>query len=58
MRLRQMTVAFLYNDKQEVLFLQKKSNSPFLPGRKVPVGGHMEEEEINTPYYACIREVK
>jgi len=59
MKLRQMAVAFLFNDKQEVLFLQKKTNSStFLSGSKVPIGGHMEVKEINTPYHACIREVK
>ncbi|MFD1385480.1 NUDIX domain-containing protein [Oceanobacillus oncorhynchi subsp. oncorhynchi] len=58
MKLRQMAVAFLFNDQQEVLFLQKKSNSPFLLGRMVPIGGHMEAGEINTPYHACIREIK
>ncbi|WP_194165649.1 NUDIX domain-containing protein [Oceanobacillus sp. CFH 90083] len=57
MKLRQMAVAFLFNDKQEVLLLQKKSNSAFLSGRKVPIGGHMEEAEINAPYHACIREI-
>ncbi|MFD1414864.1 NUDIX domain-containing protein [Oceanobacillus jeddahense] len=58
MKLRQMAVAFLFNDKQEVLFLQKKTDSSFLAGRKVPIGGHMEEAEINKPYHACIREIK
>ncbi|WP_249896863.1 NUDIX domain-containing protein [Paenibacillus sp. PK3_47] len=57
-RLRQLAVAFLLNDRMEMLFLQKKAESAFLPGYLVPVGGHMEEGEFNDPLRACIREIK
>lgn len=57
-RLRQMAVAFLWNEEAEVLFLQKKSGSVFLPGHLVPIGGHMEEGEFNDPRRACIREIE
>lgn len=52
-----MAVAFLYNDNQDFLFLQKDSNSPFLPGHLVPIGGHIEGHEINDPMKACLREI-
>lgn len=58
MRLRQMAVAFLLNEEQEVLFLQKEQKSTFLAGLLVPIGGHMEETEINEPQKACLREVQ
>lgn len=57
MQLRPMAVAFLFNDKQQVLLLQKQSGSSFLPGYLVPVGGHMEAREINDPRQACLREI-
>ncbi|MEK4199952.1 NUDIX domain-containing protein [Cytobacillus sp. FSL K6-0265] len=58
MRLRQMAVAFLINQNDEVLLLQKPSSHAFLPGKLVPIGGHMEPEEINDPERTIIREVK
>lgn len=38
-----MAVAFLLNEEQEVLFLQKKQNDTFLAGFLVPIGGHIEK---------------
>ncbi|OKP98866.1 NUDIX domain-containing protein [Paenibacillus sp. P46E] len=58
MQLRQMAVAFLLNEHREVLFLQKKSDSAFLPGQLVPIGGHMEKDEISEPERACRREIQ
>lgn len=58
MKLRQMAVAFLFNDQNEVLLLQKRSDSTFLSGLMVPIGGHIEESEINNPYNACVREIE
>ncbi|WP_413382026.1 NUDIX domain-containing protein [Alkalihalobacillus sp. 1P02AB] len=58
MRLRQMAVAFLMNEDEQILFLQKKEKSAFLPGMLVPIGGHMETAEMNEPKVACLREVK
>ncbi|OMF86184.1 NUDIX hydrolase [Paenibacillus sp. FSL R7-0273] len=57
MRLRQMAVAFLFNEAQDVLFLQKKKGSRFLAGHLVPVGGHIEDGEYSDPRIACLREV-
>ncbi|WP_052380396.1 NUDIX hydrolase [Paenibacillus camerounensis] len=57
MRLRQMAVAFLFNEAQDVLFLQKKTGSRFLGGHLVPVGGHIEDGEHNDPRTACLREI-
>ncbi|PEA02508.1 NUDIX domain-containing protein [Bacillus cereus] len=58
MKLRQMAVAFLLNEKQEVLFLQKKPKDTFLAGFLVPIGGHIEGDEINEPHKACLREIE
>ena len=58
MKLRQMAVAFLFNEEQEVLFLQKKQKDTFLAGFLVPIGGHIEGEEMNEPQKACIREIE
>lgn len=53
-----MAVAFLFNEEQEVLFLQKKPKDTFLAGLLVPIGGHMEGYEINEPLKACFREIE
>ena len=53
-----MAVAFLFNEKQEVLLLQKKQNNTFLAGFLVPIGGHIEGDEINEPQKACFREIE
>ncbi|MCJ7843588.1 NUDIX hydrolase [Lederbergia sp. NSJ-179] len=58
MRLRQMAVAFLLNEEQEVLFLQKRSKDIFLAGHLVPIGGHIDGDEVNDPKKACIREIE
>lgn len=53
-----MAVAFLFNEEQEVLFLQKKQKDTFLAGFLVPIGGHIEGEEMNEPQKACLREIE
>lgn len=53
-----MAVAFLLNEEQEVLFLQKKPKDTFLAGFLVPIGGHIEGAEINEPQEACLREIE
>lgn len=53
-----MAVAFLVNEEQEVLLLQKKAKNTFLAGFLVPIGGHMENHEINDPEKACFREIE
>lgn len=58
LKLKQMAVAFLFNGEQSVLFLRKKSTSSFLPGLLVPIGGHIEGEEIENPTKACLREIE
>ncbi|NLP49811.1 NUDIX hydrolase [Bacillus sp. RO1] len=58
MKLRQMAVAFLFNEEQEVLFLQKKQKDTFLAGFLVPIGGHIEGDEMNDPQKACYREIE
>lgn len=53
-----MAVAFLTNEEQEVLLLQKKPKDTFLAGFLVPIGGHIENYEINDPEKACFREIE
>lgn len=53
-----MAVAFLQNEEQEVLFLQKKAKNTFFAGHLVPIGGHIDGDEINDPKKACIREIE
>ena len=53
-----MAVAFLSNERDEILFLQKKPKSTFLPGLLVPIGGHIEANEIDVPKNACLREIE
>ncbi len=58
LKLRQMAVAFLLNDEKEVLFLQKKPKDTFLAGMLVPIGGHIEGDEMYDPQTACFREIE
>lgn len=58
MILRSMAVAFLMNENQEVLFLNKKDDAAFLPGYLVPVGGHIEPVELKEPLISCYREIE
>lgn len=53
-----MAVAFLMNEEKEVLLLQKKPKDTFLAGFLVPIGGHIENFEINNPKKACFREIE
>ncbi|KKI91117.1 hypothetical protein WQ54_16680 [Bacillus sp. SA1-12] len=53
-----MAVAFLLNEEQEVLFLQKKPKETSLAGLLVPIGGHIEGDEIDEPQKACLREIE
>ena len=52
-----MATALLMNENDDVLFLQKGEDHHFLPGYLVPIGGHMEEEEMSDPKRACLREI-
>jgi 8-oxo-dGTP diphosphatase len=53
-----MAVAFLLNEEKRVLFLQKKAKDTFLAGLLVPIGGHIEGDEIGDPQKACLREIE
>lgn len=52
-----MAVAFLLNEKNEVLLLKKRKDAEFLAGLSVPIGGHIEGSEISNPKAACFREI-
>lgn len=58
MELRHMAVAFLINEENEALFLQKQKDAAFLPGYLVPIGGHLEQNEMSDPKQACYREIE
>lgn len=55
--LRQMAAAFLFHDDQ-LLLMEKANGNSFLSGMVVPIGGHLEERELNNPTDACLREVE
>lgn len=55
-KLRVMTTAYLVND-DELLMMERSKERRFAPGIWAGVGGHLEPEEINNPYKACIREI-
>jgi 8-oxo-dGTP diphosphatase len=55
-KLRVMTTAYLVND-DELLMMERSKERRFAPGIWAGVGGHLEPEEINDPYKACIREI-
>jgi 8-oxo-dGTP diphosphatase len=55
--LRQMSVAFLIHE-DKLLLMEKPKNNSFLSGMVVPIGGHLEQHEINNPREACLREVE
>lgn len=56
MKLRNIATAFLKNDDDYLLMERSKDNKR-MPGYWYGVGGHIEPEEINNPYGACMREV-
>ncbi|WP_054024904.1 NUDIX domain-containing protein [Bacillus sp. FJAT-28004] len=55
--LRQMSVAFLIHGNK-LLLMEKPKNASFVSGMVVPIGGHLEQHEINNPSEACLREVE
>lgn len=55
--LRQMAVAFLFHGDQW-LAMEKPQNNRFMSGMIVPIGGYLEQGELNNPKEACIREVE
>lgn len=56
MRLRQMAVAFLFNEAQDVLFLQKRPAAVFSAGIWFPLGATLRTRH-NDPRIACLREI-
>ncbi|WP_099302580.1 NUDIX hydrolase [Bacillus sp. Marseille-P3800] len=57
MKLRQLAVALLVNEKEELLFLRKRKEDAFFANFYLPIGGHMDENELNNPEAACYREI-
>lgn len=51
-----MAVAFLINN-DDFLLLKRSESRKFAPGVWAGVGGHVEPDEINSPYVACTREI-
>ena len=56
MKLRNIATAFLKND-DDYLMMERSKDNKRMPGYWYGVGGHIEPEEINNPYAACMREV-
>ncbi|UTR07070.1 NUDIX domain-containing protein [Alkalihalobacillus sp. LMS6] len=57
MKLRQLAVALLVNEKEELLFLRKRKEDAFFANFYLPIGGHIGEHELNNPEAACYREI-
>jgi len=55
--LKQMSVAFLIHDNK-LLMMEKPNDQSFMSGMVVPIGGHLEQNEINNPSEACLREIE
>lgn len=55
-KLRNMACVYIFN-KDSVLMMKRSKSSRIFPDFWVPVGGHMEPDEINDPLKACLREV-
>lgn len=55
-RLRALAVAFIISN-EKVLMMERNSNRKLFPGTWAPVGGHLEANEFNDPFDACLREV-
>lgn len=51
-----MACVYIFN-KDSVLMMKRSKSSRIFPDFWVPVGGHMEPDEINDPLKACLREV-
>ncbi|MCQ6557663.1 NUDIX hydrolase [Paenibacillus mendelii] len=57
MEFRQMTSAFLFNSRNEVLLIKKPSGRLFNGEHWSSIGGHLEPEGLNQPMIGCYREV-
>lgn len=57
MKLRQLAVALLVKEKRELLFLRKRKEDAFFANFYLPIGGHIDEHELNNPEAACYREI-
>lgn len=55
-KLRQMAAAFLCRGEQ-VLMMKRAETRELAPGLWAPIGGHLEEGELNDPAAACLREI-
>jgi len=56
-RTRMMATAMLFNNN-DLLMMKRSPTRTLNPGMWAVVGGHMEPEEINDPYKACLREIE
>jgi len=56
-RLRMLSVALLWNSRDELLMMKRSPLRTLSPGLWGAVGGHMEPDELNDPRAACMREV-
>lgn len=57
MKLRQMAVCIIEDNKNNIYLLKKYNDSSFLNGKVVPIGGHMKHSEISFPEKAVKREI-
>jgi len=52
-----LTVAFLTHGSH-LLLIRRSPNARMFPDTWAPVGGHLEDQEIDTPRAACLREIR
>ena len=55
-RLRETSTAYLLNG-DDILLMKRADNRKFAPDIWTGVGGHIEPDELNQPYAACVREI-
>ncbi|QUI24112.1 NUDIX hydrolase [Vallitalea pronyensis] len=56
-KLRTCATAFIFNS-DKVLMMKRDEKRAFAPGIWAAIGGHLEQEELNLPKVACLREIE
>lgn len=57
-KLRLLSTALLFNDRNELLMMKRAANRTLSPGQWGAIGGHMEPYEIASPMDTCLREIE
>jgi len=57
-KLRLLSTALLFNNRNELLMMKRAANRTLSPGKWGAIGGHMEPYEIASPKQTCLREIE